>query len=187
MAAEASGKAFLGVIAYIKAKYGDKVVDEIVATAGESTGELFSEKIALLEWYPYAAFGRLLEAVQARFGKGDPNYCRILGELSGEKDLESTFVVYKSIENPERFIRNCGIIWSRYYRNAGEFVVVSYSPKKTVYHLNDFPEMNVNHCRLLEGWMSTTMKGLGYKVIKIQETQCMHAGAPYHEFVIETE
>jgi hypothetical protein len=187
MEAEASGKAFLGVIAYIKVQYGTKRLNEIVALSGELTQKLFSDKIELLRWYPYEAFAQFLETIQARISNGDPNYCRILGTLAGEKDLASTFAVYKAQKNPERFVRSCGFLWSSYYRNAGEMVVVSYSPNKTVVRINNFPHMNINHCRVTEGWISTTLPAIGYKVTDYRETQCMCLGGPYHEFVFSTE
>ena len=49
MGAEASGKAFLGVIAYIKVQYGTKRLNQIIALSGELTQKLFSEKIELLK------------------------------------------------------------------------------------------------------------------------------------------
>jgi hypothetical protein len=187
MGAEASGKAFLGIIAYLKAKYGTKAFDEIVTRSGELTKKVLSERIELLGWYPYEAFARFLETIQANHGNGDANFCRILGTLAGEKDLEATFAVYKSKKSPERFVRSCGFIWTSYYRNAGEMVAVSYSPQETVIRINNFKQMNINHCRLMEGWISTTLTAMGYKTNRYQETQCMCLGGPYHEFVFSAE
>jgi hypothetical protein len=187
MDAEVSGKAFLGVIAYVKGMYGQKELNEIVAKSGAVTEQVFSEKIEMLKWYPYEAFAQLLETMQARFGNGDPNYCRILGTLAGGKDLASTFAVYQSKKNPERFARSCGFIWSAYYRNAGEMVCVSYSHQKAVVRINNFPHMNINHCRVMEGWINVTLTTLGFKVKNYQETQCMCLGGSCHEFVFLTE
>lgn len=184
---EVSGKAFLGIIAYIKSRYGQAEFDKLVELAGPNTKNVFSEKIGLLGWYPYEALSKLLDAIQIRLGKGDPNICRTIGSVAAEKDMGSTYSIYKSKKNLERLVHSCGFIWLSYYRNAGEMVLISHSPKHTVIRINNFPNMTVNHCRMMEGWISAALTVMGCTIKHSHETHCMSRGDPYHEFAFSAE
>jgi predicted hydrocarbon binding protein len=183
MTAEASGKAFLGIIRYLKDNGGANLLKEIIDALDDSIKKTFLERIELLEWYPYNDFSQFLNAIKNKLAKNNPKFFYDLGEYTGKRDMETFLSIYTSIQSPERFIRNCKMIWSSYYRNSGEMSLIPSIPDKIIYRIDDFPQMNINHCHLMEGWIATTLNLLGFAILTSEETHCMNSGDPYHEFV----
>ena len=181
--AEASGRAFLGIIKHIKTKHGEAELRAAVAEGGEALKKVFAEKILHSGWYPYEAFAQFLVALERRFGKGVTDYGKQLGSASGMRDINTVFKIYLALASAERLIRGCSKVWPSYYRNAGTMEAIAWAPEKTTLRITGFPQMAPAHCRLMEGWMIATMDALGIKVhADGRETRCTSRGDPYHEF-----
>ena len=183
MAAEASGRAFLGLIRFVKDKHGEDVLKRIIADAGEPTQRAFEGRIRIPDWYPYPAYVGFLRAIDRAVGKGDRRFCRELGAMAGQRDLGTIFRVFAALASPERLIRACQRIWPTYYRGAGRMEAIEWAPERTVLRIFDFPVMHPSHCRLMEGWMIATMTSIGCKVSDdAHESACTSKGAQHHEF-----
>jgi len=106
-----------------------------------------------------------------------------VGEIAGRRDLGSILRVYVALSSPERLIRSCAKIWPSYYRNAGRMEAVTWSPENTTLRIHDFPAMSHHHCRLMEGWMISTMQTIGFQPSNdARETRCPSRGDAWHEF-----
>lgn len=180
---EANGKAFLGMITYIKSKWGRGLLDEIISTTDPATQQVFSKKIIVADWHPYPTFVSLLNAMQARLGPSDANFFRTVGMVSGRTDLGAIFAIYKRLASFERLIRSCSSVWASYYRNAGSMVATEWKPERTILQISNFPQMSPLHCRMMEGWMIATMEEIGARILKWEETKCMSRGGSCHEFI----
>jgi hypothetical protein len=182
-AAEANGRAFLGIIRQIKDGAPGAALEQIVEAAGPATQKVFREPIRVMSWYPYPAFAAFLRAVDRRLGKGDGQLCRALGTNAGARDLGTIFRIYRALASPERLIRACNKVWPSYYRNAGRMEAITWGPQDTTLRIFDFPEMDRMHCRLMEGWMISTMGQIGVQIGPgARETECMGRGGAFHEF-----
>jgi len=182
-APQASGRAFLGLIRYVKEHHGADEVRRVAEAAPVETRAALAEPIAIDSWYPYAAYVGLLRALDRALGQGDGAYCRLLGSVAGQRDAGTIFRVYIAVASAERLIRSCERIWPTYYRNAGRMVATAWSPDDTVLRIDDFPSMDPLHCRLMEGWMIATMDSIGYRVNDdARESRCPSRGDAYHEF-----
>ncbi|PZR08019.1 MAG: hypothetical protein DI536_25625 [Archangium gephyra] len=182
MSAEVSGRAFLGIIKHVKETYGANALHELLPTLPPATQKVFGGRILHATWYPYEAYIGLLKALAQKYGNGSSDYCRELGAASGTRDINTVFRIYLAIASTERLIRSCTKVWSSYYRNAGTMEAMSWAPEETLLRISDFPDMAPEHCRLMEGWMITTMNVLGADVIDGHESMCMSTGGAAHEF-----
>jgi hypothetical protein len=182
MAPQANGKAFLGLIKFIKQNHGDNAIEPVIAAANHETQTIFSNRILMNDWYPYGAFVGFLEAMQATHGQGDPSYLRRAGESAGQRDLGTIYKIYKVFASSEKLIRSCDSVWASYYRGAGAMQAVTWEPQETVLRITDFPGMSPLHCQLMVGWMTATMREIGITFDEFSERQCQSRGAPYHEF-----
>lgn len=180
---EANGKAFLGLIRYIKQKAGQEYLDQILSAAEPATRQVFSKKIMVSDWYPYSTFVSFLATMQSRISNGDPNFFRVVGSIGGRSDMGAIFAIYKRLASFEKLIRSCPSVWSNYYRNAGSMIATEWKPERTVLQICNFPQMSPLHCRLMEGWMVATMEEIGARVLKYEESKCMSKGGPCHEFI----
>jgi len=184
MSAEASGRAFLGILKYIKSTRGSDALASVLAAGNEPCRQAFARPIRVMNWYPYPAFTGFLNGIERTFAKAGPHsFCRELGDVAGVRDLSTVLKVYRTLSSPERLIRSCEKIWPSYYRDAGRMEAVAWEPTSTTVRIYDFPEMDPAHCRLMEGWMISTMRSIGFYVNDdVFERKCMSTGAPYHEF-----
>jgi len=180
---EVSGRAFLGLISHVRGTHGAGALAEIVAAAGEPVRRAFATRIRVLDWLPYEAYVAFLRSLERRLGGGDHLFLRSIGAAAGQRDLGTILRVYVALASPERLIRSCTKVWASYYRNAGRMEAVAWAPEQTVLRVLDFDAMDRTHCRLMEGWMISTMEQLGLRVGPgARETECASRGGRYHEF-----
>jgi hypothetical protein len=184
MEAEASGRAFLGLVKYVKSTRGADTLAAVIAAGNEQTRTVFDRPIRVMNWYPYAAFVGFLRGLEHALRKaGDHSVCRELGDVAGMRDLGTVLKVYRTLSSPERLIRACDRVWLSYYRRAGRMEAIAWTPDNTTLRIYDFPDMDPMHCRLMEGWMIATMRSIGFYVNNDAfERKCMSTGDPYHEF-----
>lgn len=182
MSPEVSGRAFLGIIKHVKETHGPAAFSELLPTLPASTQKVFTGRILHATWYSYDAYIGLLKGLANKFGGGSSEYCRELGASSGQRDINTVFRIYLAIASTERLIRGCSKVWASYYRNAGAMEAIRWTPDDTLLRITDFPQMAPEHCRLMEGWMITTMNVLGTDVLDGHESACVSKGAPAHEF-----
>ncbi len=177
-----SGRAFLGLIRHIK-DARPTALQSVVDHAGEPLRGVFAERILTTRWYPYPAFVAFLHAVEERLGRGQRDYCRALGAAAGVRDLGTIFRIYRALASPERLIRSCSKVWPSYYRNAGRMDAIAWAPEETILRITEFPQMDRMHCRLMEGWMISTMNDIGVKILPgARESECASRGGSCHEF-----
>jgi len=184
MDAEVSGRAFLGILKYIKSTRGPATLAAIVDAGNSESRAAFERPIRMMGWYPYPAFVGFLHGLERVLGRaGQHSFCRELGDVAGVRDLGTVLRVYRTLSSPERLIRACDKVWLSYYRNAGRMEAVTWIPDDTNLRIYDFPDMDPSHCRLMEGWMISTMRAIGFYVNNDAfERSCMSTGDPYHEF-----
>lgn len=182
MAAEVSGRAFLGLIRHLRDTYGHAQLGRIGELGGDRARSVLSQRVSKLGWYPYAAFTEFLAgAEQALPRSGGTSF--ELGRIAGQRDLGTVLKIYVALASPERLIRSCKLVWPGYYRNAGRMEAVEWEASSTVLRIHDFPEMHRLHGRLMEGWMISTMESIGLVVDPgACQTSFMGDGAPHHEF-----
>jgi hypothetical protein len=181
---EVSGKAFLGVIRHVKDTRGRPFLEKVVDASGEATRRVFADAIRATDWHPYEAYAAFLRELERSMGKGDPGFGRELGVVAGRRDLGSIFRVYVALASPERLIRACSKVWPSYYRNAGSMEAIAWEPTDTRLRITGFRAMEPAHCRLMEGWMISTMATIGFRASDdARETRCASQGAAFHEFV----
>ena len=130
--AQVNGRAFLGILKYIKSTRGPQAVESIIAAGNDPCRATFAQPIRMMGWYPYPAFVGFLHGLERTFGKaGQPSFCRELGDAAGARDLGTIFRVYRTLSSPERLIRACDKVWLSYYRHAGRMEAVSLGTRTT--------------------------------------------------------
>jgi hypothetical protein len=184
MGAEVSGRAFLGIVKYVKSTRGPDALAAVLAAGNDASRDAFARPIRMMGWYPYAAFVGFLHGLEHALGRlAQQNFFRELGDVAGIRDLGTVLRVYRTISSPERLIRACDRVWSSYYREAGRMEAVAWAPEDTTLRIYDFVEMDPAHCRLMEGWMIATMRSIGFYVNNDAfERKCTSTGDAYHEF-----
>jgi hypothetical protein len=177
-----NGRAFLGAIRFLSEQRARHRLPELIERASPELAQVFASRIGKLGWYPYPTFVEILERLEEMFGTTDGSTARALGTSAGKVDLGSMFRVYRAVASSERLIRGCSNVWPRYYEGAGRMVAETWEPDDTRVRIYDFPEMHVLHSRLMEGWMISTMRVLGFVCEDARQTAFMGRGDAYHEY-----
>lgn len=178
---ETSGRALLGLLKHVKDEKGIETLSEIISRCDKAR-KIFAKRIWVTSWYPYRVYVDFLNAIDVVLGNGDKTYCRTLGREAGKRDIGTVFQVYLAFASAEKLIRSCSKIWAKYYRNAGRMEAVSWEKNNTTIRILDFPEMSETHCRLMEGWMASTLLAIGFNTTDLSEVRCTNRGDEYHEF-----
>ena len=169
-------------MSHIRQVHGNACLAAILQRAGAPTQAGFSQRIRKLEGYPYAAYGRFLQAADDELGSGDLALCTQLGEETSRRDLSSVFAFFTRLYGPERLARACARVWAQYYRNAGSMEAIAWRPQETIVRISGFSGMHPAHCKLMEGWMWAAMKTVGARVEEGYESSCTSRGDANHEF-----
>lgn len=178
------GRALLGLLGFLRSLPEAPALETLVARASPDLQALLANRIRVASWVPYAQYVELLRGIDRHAGRGDLALCREAGRWAGAQDLGSMFRIYSTLASAERLIRACGLVWGQYYRHAGEMKAIEWSPERTVLRIIGFPTMDPAHCRLMEGWMISTMAQIGCRVSEdARETVCTSRGGAHHEFV----
>ena len=181
--AQVRGRAFLGLINQLRELGGKNAIDEMLRKAPVETRRLFEERLRQSAWYPYAAYVGMLRTSDQVFGKGNLELCRSMGAHAANIDMGTMFQIYAKIASPERMLNACRIVWPQYYRDAGTMRASHTSSTDSRICIDDFPEMDPAHCRLMEGWMVSAIEKLGVKIRPgATETRCPSRGDAFHEF-----
>lgn len=180
---QVSGKAFLGLISHLKSAHGPELLAGMLEEGESEMRAVFERRIAINSWHPYVAYVELLRQIERRLGSGNGDTCRELGAVAGRRDLGTVFRLYRVLASPQRLIRGCSQVWRSYYRNAGRMEAISWAPENTTLRIYDFLTMHPLHCRLMEGWMVSSMEAIGCRVDSdFRESACTSRGDPHHEF-----
>jgi hypothetical protein len=167
----------------LKQQGGEALLQRVVKEAGPQTAGVFASRISKLSWQSYGSFVGLLTSADRVLGKGDLTVAHALGVEAGRQDLGTVLRVYVALSSAERLIRSCSSVWASYYRNAGSMHAITWEPEETVLQIAGFPDMAPAHCRLMEGWMTSTMSTLGFAVLPgACERSCPSRGGDVHEF-----
>jgi hypothetical protein len=182
LTARVNGRAYLGVIRFLDERGARGRLPELLGGSSPQLQAVFASRLSKLAWYPYATFTELLERLDERLESSQGSVARDLGTSAGKVDLGSMFRVYRAIASSERLIRGCSKVWPRYYAGAGRMEAETWEPEDTRVRIYDFPDMHVLHCKLMEGWMVSTMRVLGFVCSDARQTAFMGKGDAYHEF-----
>jgi hypothetical protein len=148
---------------------------DIVRKLPEAIRPIFAEPIMHGDFYPYEAFGALLEVVDAELGKGDGAFVREFGQFAARQDVGGIFRIVSFITSPETAVKRAGVFWSRYC-DTGKLVTEEARAGAFRVAMENFPGIHPLHCRLLEGWIVGLGEVWGVKEIRSEQIECVHRG-----------
>lgn len=179
------GASLLGFFKYVKsAAGGERRLEKVLAALPPETAAQCRRKVIAVAEYPYQMFVDLIRTIDRVLGRGDLEVCRRLGEFAAGKDVQAFFLPggWKEVK-PLDVFRSAGLLWKSYHINSGEMKILEPEPGLAVIRIENFPGMDVAHCRLLEGYFSQGLKEMGgVWVQELREVKCSSRGDAVHEF-----
>ena len=157
-------------------------IPEVIAVVPESERRAFARPVVSSAWYPYAAFIALVRAVEKLHGRGtDFALSRELGRRSAARDLGGTFRIISAMASVEFLLKRAQIFWSQYC-DRGRLVMETPARNTFAARLEEFPDIDPVHCRLIEGWFHGMGEALGAVGMSCRHTRCLRRGDPACEY-----
>lgn len=179
--AQIKGFAIRGLLKYVKESDLTGGIPEVLAHLPADARPSFEAPVDEREWYPYAAYAGLLQAVDRAVGGGGDAHYRRLGLYAAEQDVNTLFKIIAVFSSVEKLLQRSVVIWRRYC-DTGAFVTAEVSRGRGTGILRDFPGVAPEHCRLLVGWVEGMALAAGAKTVSVEKTLCVHRGDSHCEY-----
>jgi hypothetical protein len=177
--ASIKGFAIRGLLKSIKESGGS--IPTVIAALPEAERATFGRPIVVSAWYPYAAFVGLVRAIDRMQGKGDLAYARELGLAAAARDLGGTFRIISAMASPRFLVERGHMFWGKYC-DTGSLRLKMRDERLFDARLEGFPDIDLAHCLLIEGWLEGLGHALGAVGMASRQTRCVHRGDPACEF-----
>ena len=169
------GFAIRGALRYVKHRGGAGAVREILAGLPSASAEVFEKKIRHASWYPYTAYSELLAAIDRDLGRGDHSLMRDIGLFAARHEGDAPFEFLTRLASIEGLLGSTVVVWQNYC-DTGRFEASELGPGVAIGALHGFPEISIDHCHLLAGWISGIGRAAGAREGKVRKSKCVHRG-----------
>jgi predicted hydrocarbon binding protein len=148
---------------------------ELVPLLSASVRPSFDTQIFHSGLYPYAAFTEPLQLLDRKLGKGDKNFAKQVGREAAREDVRGIFQFVALLATPERAIKRAPAYWQR-YSDTGR--MVDQETRKGYFRMamEEFPDIDLLHCVLIEGWNEGGLLAVGVKSVEVHQSECVHRG-----------
>lgn len=182
--AQIRGFALRGLLRYLKSAGRAGDIPALLAELPATVAEVFDQPIHHPAWYPYPAYGELLRVVDRRIGRGDLALMPEIGRFAAQNEGATSFEFLASIScpTPEVLLRHAAPLW-RQYCDTGRFETTEVYPGGGVTALLDFPEIAVEHCHLVAGWIEGMALAAGAETSEVTKIRCVHRGDDRCEYL----
>lgn len=175
------GTAIRGLLKFVKSReYPGGVRGVLERMPGELRVPLGAQVLPS-KWYPYATYGALLRVVDRELGRGDLSLMREVGVWAATQDSGTLLQVVMNMLSVERVLRMSGSFWSRIC-DTGTFATTELEKGRGVGQLSAFPDVAVEHCHLLAGWIEGMARAAGAKTVTMEKSKCVHRGDAVCEY-----
>jgi hypothetical protein len=163
---------------YVRDQWGDSGLRDVAARLSPEHRALFESEILPFSWQPFplmAAFDAAI--VQGPMG-GDMAQMKRFGETIARYDLSTLYKVLFKIGTPSFLIKRVGVIYQTYMRGGGNIICESSTSKSAKMVLTD-TNMPYYFCSQgIPGWFTAALELSGGTGVRVEQTTCVHHGAP---------
>jgi hypothetical protein len=175
------GSGISNTLTFIKSKYGQVALDEVLAAMPDASRQSISTALAT-GWYPVEYIGDLISAMKGTIGKGSSDFIYTASTEAAKATFNLIYKVFFKLGSPGYIIGKVASVW-RTLVNKGDLAVVEKSDKHIVVRLTDFPYKNSDYCgERLRGWFRAPLELSGCQITEAIHTACTSKGSPYCEW-----
>ncbi|MEO6325621.1 MAG: hypothetical protein ABIT01_12645 [Thermoanaerobaculia bacterium] len=172
--AQIRGFAIRGLLHHAKTK--GLAASELIRQLSPEARASYTSQITHSEFYPYEAFTGLIHVLDQILGDGAGSSIKEIGRSAGKEDIKGIFQVVAFLASPEKAVHRSPSYWSRYC-DTGTFVEEEIRPGYFRLALENFPDIDPLHCRLIEGWNEAGVSSSwGTRNVKVTQVECVSRG-----------
>jgi hypothetical protein len=174
--AQLKGSAYLSTIAFIEANYGAAARDRVMARLPNEDRTLLGSSPLAIQWYPLAAFPRLLRAMEAELGRGDLSLVTERGTWAAMQDMRTVHKVLLKLVTPQWVIEKGMKLWPNFH-TSGRWESKRQGDQGARAVLHDLGVVDEAMCATLKGWMIGLLQLAGIKKPMVDHAECRARGA----------
>ncbi len=162
------GKIIQSTIEFIKEKYGEDSLAELLKELNSEERNFFQFGICKDLFYPVETHIKLTDLVVNKLAEGEINICREIGEFTAERDRKNILKLFYKLGPPHFIMRLANWNWKRFY-DEGEVQVMESSSGHLILDLKIPGEAHKYLFERIHGWMENALAYAGGKSIQISK------------------
>ena len=175
------GSAIRGVLKYAKEKQLQGGSRGLVSSLSPEHRAVLAGQVLSSKWYPYPTYAALLHEVNRQLGHGDLVAMHHLGVFAARQESGSVLQLVMNMLSVERVLKMSSMFWKRIC-DGGRFETSELRADSGVGRLLDFPDVAIEHCHTMTGWIEGMAFAAGAKTVKVEKSRCVHRGDPWCEY-----
>lgn len=175
MKTRVKGTAVTATIRFIKERFGEEGLAEVVRRLGPEDQACMESVILASAWYPVSFLLAVMQAAKAEFSANMPDLITRMGRASADYSHTTVYKLVFKIGSTQWIISKASAIFSSYYDN-GKMVATERGSGFANIELRDFGEPAPEFCERIAGWIVRTFELSGAKNIQIHHVKCVCKG-----------
>ena len=155
---EVKGTAMAYLPNFVKTKFGDKGLKIWLESINEKAREVYTKGVILPQWYDFKTFAiEPREKVIDIFYSGKTVFAKEMGMFAADYALKGVYRVFVKVASPQSILKRAPAIMGGYYRPS-KMEVIESSKNHGVLRITEFPEIDILHEYLIEGYIKKSWR-----------------------------
>lgn len=168
------GSALAARMKWVELHQGSTGIDRLLEALPDADRRVASSVILPSDWYPFGTFVRVVESIDALFGKGDLALVPAVAGWAAGENLPTLYRFFYRVGTVGFVLSMATRLWRMHY-DAGELVVDSGAGRAKL-SIVGWPEPAHSHCLSVQGWVVRAAELSGAKDVKTQHGPCRARG-----------
>jgi hypothetical protein len=162
---------------YLREHWGQTAVDQVVASVGDDARPLLTNEVLPFRWYPMALMAEIDRAIIEGPMQGDVSRMKAFGSEIARYDLPTLYKMLFRFGTPSFVVKRLNIAYATYI-DGGRVQIEVPAREQARVTLHDAVLPNYLCTHGISGWITAALELSGANHVQVEESQCLHEGAP---------
>jgi hypothetical protein len=163
---------------YVRETWGPAAVEQLAPRLGDEAKQALTADLLPFRWYPMALMVEIDQAIVEGPMQGDVTRMKTFGAAIARYDLSTLYKMLFRLGTPAFVVKRLDIAYATYIKGGRVRVQVP-SPNRTRVELHEtaLPKYLCTHG--IAGWITAALELSGAEGVHVEESACVHDGAPH--------
>jgi hypothetical protein len=166
---------------FVRSRFGEEAWEQVVADLKPAARAIFSKRILLSSWSPYAVYVEAMKIVVERFLDGDIRKASEIGAYDLEASLNTIYRALYKMGSPSFILRTSAFLWRSYF-NVGRMVVAESGRGFAVARIEEFTPPDEVCCWDILGSVVRGLELSGATSVSPVHRLCPLKGDPFMQY-----
>lgn len=163
---------------YLREHWGQTGVDDVAARVGDDARPLLSGEILPFRWYPMALMADIDRAIVEGPMEGDVALMKAFGSEIARYDLPTLYKMLFRFGTPGFVVKRLNIAYATYIDGGRvQIEVPAGGQARVTLHRAALPSYLCTYG--ISGWITAALELSGAQRVHVDESACVHQGAPH--------